>query len=84
MVPPEGQTLIYKSKTLRAEEDFKQAPFKNGGTIGLMGKADGQKRVDLQNIKQKSFVEDMTAEQKARFLKENFGVNSELFKARNS
>lgn len=41
--------------------------------MGLIGKAE-DKVVDYDLVKQKVFIEDLTPEERAKFLKENFGV----------
>lgn len=79
LVPPEKQSLVFKGKTLKDEESYKtfgQSKFTNGALVGLIGTAEGTSKVDLDKIEQKVFVEDLTNEEKAKYLKENYNVSS--------
>lgn len=75
MVPPEKQKIIFKGKTLKDDASYAkaQAKFKTGALLGLMGKAEDKAR-DLENIERKVFIEDLSKEERAKYLKENFGV----------
>ena len=77
MVPPAKQKIVFKGKTLKDETSYQthgQPKFKAGCLIGLIGKAEGAAK-DMDNIQRKVFVEDLSKEEKAKYLKENYNVS---------
>ena len=77
MVPPDKQKIVFKGKTLKDENAYAthgQPKFKPGCLIGLIGKAEGTGK-DLDNIQRKVFVEDLSKEERAKYLKENYNVS---------
>lgn len=77
MVPPDKQKIVFKGKTLKDETSYQthgQPKFKAGCLIGLIGKAEGT-GMNLDNIERKVFVEDLTNEERATYLKENYNVS---------
>ena len=72
-VPVEKQKLMAKGKILKDDTPWTAYPgVKDGAQITLMGTAAGKELKDPD--KKMQFVEDMTAEQKAKALKEKTGV----------
>ena len=72
-VPVEKQKLMAKGKILKDDTPWNSYPgVKEGAQITLMGTAAGKELKDPD--KKIQFVEDMTAEQKAKALKEKTGV----------
>ena len=74
-VPPNKQKIVYKGKTLKNDETFGKAKFKENGLVGLIGKAEGTAK-DLSNIEKKVFIEDLTKEERAKYLKDKYGVSN--------
>lgn len=62
---------MVKGKVLKEGMDLESLALKEGTTLLMMGTREGQEmKKDESNIK---FVEDMTPEEKAKFLKEKTG-----------
>lgn len=72
-VPPEKQKILYKGKVIKEDSQLKAMDIPEGATVMLMGSAEG-KGMDIENIQQKMFVEELTPEQRAKFYKETMGV----------
>lgn len=72
-VPVEKQKLMAKGKILKDDTAWSAYPgVKDGAQIMLMGTAQGKELKDPD--KKIQFVEDMTAEQKAKALREKTGI----------
>ena len=76
-VPPEKQKFICKGKFIKNDETLNSVPFGPSCVIKLIGKAE-DKAKDYDNIEKKVFIEDLTPEERAAYLKDNFGVLSFL------
>lgn len=72
-VPLETQKLSWKGKKISDQSSYEIIDLKTSNKMGLIGKAE-DKVVDYDLVKQKVFIEDLTPEERAKFLKENFGV----------
>ena len=72
-VPVEKQKLMAKGKILKDDASWSAYPgVKDGAQIMLMGTAAGKELQDPAKVI--TFVEDMTAEQKAKALREKTGI----------
>ena len=81
-VLPKNQKLLCKGKFLKDEsQKLSDLNLKNNSLIVLIGKPEN-KTIDLQKIqdnnKKNVFVEDLTAEEKAKYMKELFNTNLPL------
>lgn len=71
-VPVDKQKIFVKGKTLKDEDILEKVGVTNGANLMLMGTAEGNELKAPE--KQIKFVEDMTAEERARALHEKTGV----------
>ena len=72
-VLPEGQKILFKGKIIKEDAQLKSLDISDGAQIMLMGTAEG-KGMDMEKIETKVFEEELTPEQRAKYLKQVGGV----------
>lgn len=59
---------------IKEDSQLKSLPITDGSIFMLMGAAEG-KGMDIEKIEKKTFVENMTDAEKAKYYKDNLGVH---------
>jgi len=74
-VLPDNQKILIKGKIIKEDAQLKSLDIVDGSQIMLMGTAEG-KGMDVEKMMEtRVFVEELTPEQRAKYLKENLGVD---------
>jgi hypothetical protein len=74
-VLPDNQKILIKGKIIKEDAQLKSLDIVDGSQIMLMGTAEG-KAMDVEKMMEtRVFVEELTPEQRAKYLKENLGVD---------
>eukprot|EP00347_Sterkiella_histriomuscorum_P013667 403363833 len=71
-VPVDKQKIMFKGKILKDDSDLNQMGITSGTTLMMMGTPEGGELKKPDNIAK--FVEDMTAEERARVLHDKTGI----------
>lgn len=72
---PDNQKILIKGKIIKEDAQLKSLDIVDGSQIMLMGTAEG-KAMDVEKMMEtRVFVEELTPEQRAKYLKENLGVD---------
>lgn len=72
---PDNQKILIKGKIIKEDAQLKSLDIVDGSQIMLMGTAEG-KGMDVEKMMEtRVFVEELTPEQRAKYLKENLGVD---------
>jgi ubiquitin carboxyl-terminal hydrolase 14 len=71
-VPPQKQKILYKGSVLKDETNLEGLKIPDGAALMLMGSAE-ERKLEEPSSKKTVFIEDLTPDQKAQFLKEKTG-----------